>query len=103
MYAVGISAAANINNCAAIISNNSLSLSRASALSLSLSHTHKRTQTPTHPPTQVGISAVANIKKCAAIICNTSMAVTQWKQQLMSTWTKVNLLPLELITSCLSN
>ena len=39
--------------------------------------------------TLVGISAVANIKKCAAVICNTSMAVTQWKQQFMSTWTTV--------------
>lgn len=39
--------------------------------------------------TLVGISAVANIKKCAAVICNTSMAVTQWKQQFMSTWTDV--------------
>ena len=39
--------------------------------------------------TLVGISAVANIKKCTAVICNTSMAVTQWKQQFMSTWTNV--------------
>ena len=39
--------------------------------------------------TLVGIRAVATIKKCAAVICNTSLAVTQWKQQFMSTWTDV--------------